>query len=157
MLKIYIDGDACPVKPETFRVAKRYGLAVYVVVNRPMQLPTADKVQLVVVPGSFDAADDWIAGHAGPGDIVITADIPLAARCLKIGAYVLGSKGREFTEDGIGEALATRTVMDLRRQLGEVTGGPAAMDDRSRSRFLSKLDELVNRIQRQQRDTTTPP
>ncbi len=79
MFEIYIDGDACPVKQETFRVAKRYDLEVFVVVNRPIQLPTADKVHLVVVPGGFDAADDWIAGHAGFGDIVITADIPLAA------------------------------------------------------------------------------
>jgi uncharacterized protein YaiI (UPF0178 family) len=153
MLAIYIDGDACPVKQETFRVAKRYDLEVLVVVNRPIALPTADKVQLVVVPGGFDAADDWIAEHAGCGDIVVTADIPLAARCLKAGAHVLGPKGREFTEDGIGEALATRTVMDLHRQLGEATGGPAAMDDRSRSRFLSTLDELVNRIRKEQRNS----
>jgi Uncharacterized protein conserved in bacteria len=109
----------------------------------------------VVVPGGFDVADDWIAEHAGCGDIVVTADIPLAARCLKVGAHVLGPKGREFTEDGIGEALATRTVMDLRRQLGEPTSGPAAMDDRSRSRFLSTLDELVNRIRKEQRDSPT--
>ena len=153
MLTIYIDGDACPVKQEAFRVAKRYDLEVVVAVNRPMQLPTADKVRLVVVPGGFDAADDWVAGHAGFGDIVITADIPLAGRCLKVGAHVLGPTGREFTEDGIGEALATRTVMDLHRQLGELTGGPAAMDDRSRSRFLSKLDELVNRIRKDQKDS----
>jgi uncharacterized protein YaiI (UPF0178 family) len=153
MFTIYIDGDACPVKQETFRVAKRYDLEVFVVVNRPIKLPTADKVHLVVVPGGFDVADDWIAGHAGSGDIVVTADIPLAARCLKVGAHVLGPKGREFTEDGIGEALATRTVMDLHRQLGEVTFGPAAMDNRSRSRFLSTLDELVNRILKEQRDS----
>ncbi|MFA6033156.1 MAG: YaiI/YqxD family protein [Myxococcota bacterium] len=143
---IYIDGDACPVKNETFRVAQRYSLMVYVVVNRAMRVPAGPMVRLVVVPGGFDAADDWIAGHAERGDLVITADIPLAARCIANGARVLGVKGREFTEAGIGDAIATRTLMDTLRQMGEVTGGPAAMDNKSRSRFLSKLDEMVNAL-----------
>ena len=143
---IYIDGDACPVKKETFRVAERYGLAVFVVVNRAMKVPADPRVRLIVVPGGFDAADDWIDAHAGPGDLVVTSDIPLAARCIARGARVLGATGREFTEAGIGDAMATRTLMDTLRQMGEVTGGPAAMDDRGRSRFLSKLDEMVNAV-----------
>ena len=143
---IYIDGDACPVKKETFRVAQRYGLAVFVVVNRAQKVPADPQVRLVVVPGGFDAADDWIAAHAGPGDIVVTSDIPLAARCIARGARVLGAKGREFTAAGIGDAMATRTLMETLRQMGEVTGGPAAMDGKSRSRFLSKLDEMVNAV-----------
>jgi uncharacterized protein YaiI (UPF0178 family) len=146
MHRIYIDGDACPVKQETYRVARRYSIPVTVVVNRPMRIPSDEGISLVVVPGGFDEADNWIATHAGPGDIVVTADIPLAARCLARGARVLGTKGREFTEAGIGDALATRTLMDTLRQMGEVTGGPSAMDPRGRSCFLSKLDELVNAI-----------
>ena len=152
MFRIFIDGDACPVKQETFRVAKRYDLEVLLVVNRPMHLPREGRIRLQVVPEGFDAADDWIASHTGQGDIVITADIPLAARCLKAGAYVLGHSGREFTEDGIGEAQAKRTLLELHRQLGELTSGPPAMDQHSRSRFLSKLDELVNRLRKKQRD-----
>ena len=143
---IYVDGDGCPVKAETFRVAQRYSLGVTVVVNRAMRIPPEQGIELVVVPGGFDAADDWIAAHAGEGDIVITADIPLADRCLKAGARVLGTKGREFTLAGIGDALATRALMEMVRQMGEVTGGPAAMDNKSRSRYLSKLDEMVNAI-----------
>jgi hypothetical protein len=148
MLDLYLDADACPVKEEAYRVARRYALKVLVVANRAQRIPTEERIEMVVVPGGFDAVDDWIAAHASAGDIVVTADIPLAARCLKRGARVLGTKGHEFTEEGIGEALATRTVMDLRRQLGEVTGGPAAMDQKSRSRFLARLDEMFNAIRR---------
>jgi uncharacterized protein len=151
MLHIYIDGDACPVKSETYRVAARYGLDVTAVVNRPIRVPEGARVALQVVGGGFDAADDWIASRAGEGDIVITADIPLAARCLALGAAVLGTSGREFTEDGIGDALAAREIADLRRQMGEITGGPAAMDAKSRSRFLARLDEIVNRVKRDAR------
>lgn len=146
MLDIYIDGDACPVKEETYRVARRYALRVVVVTNRFMRVP--EGVCLEVVPGDFDAADDWIASRAGPGDIVVTADIPLASRCLAREARVLGPRGDEFDADGIGEALATRTLMDALRQMGEVRGGPAAMDARARSRFLSRLDEIVNAVRR---------
>jgi hypothetical protein len=146
MREIYVDGDACPVKDETCKVAARYALAVHVVVNRPMRVPRDPLVRLVVVPGGFDAADDFIATHAGEGDIVVTADVPLAARCVARGARVVGPKGREFTEAGIGDALATRDLMDSLRQMGEVTGGPAPMDGRARSRFLSKLDEIVNAV-----------
>ena len=148
MLIIYVDADACPVKDEVYRVARRYGLRVAVVANAALRVPANDRVELVVRPG-FGAADDWIAGQAGPGDIVVTADIPLAARCLAAGARVLDPKGRPFTDDDIGAALATRELMEGLRQSGAVTGGPAPMTPRDRSRFLSKLDEAVNAVRRE--------
>ena len=141
---IYIDADACPLKEETYKVADRYSVDVCVVANSPMRTPFNERVRLQVVPGGFDAADDWIAGRAGPGDIVVTADIPLAARCIHTGARVLGTRGEEFTEAGIGDALAMRALKDYLRQTGEFTGGPAPMDKKSRSRFLSRLDEMIN-------------
>jgi len=143
---IYIDADACPVKEETYKVADRYSVDVCVVANSWMRTPHNERVTLQVVPGDFDAVDDWIADHAGSGDIVVTADIPLAARCIESGARVLGTRGKEFTEAGIGDALAMRALKDHLRQAGEITGGPPPMDKRSRSRFLSKLDEIVNAI-----------
>jgi uncharacterized protein YaiI (UPF0178 family) len=143
MTTIYIDADACPVKDETYRVADRYSLPVIVVANSFMCTPEG-KVTLKVVDNGFDAVDDWIAARAGKGDIVVTADIPLAARCIDGGARVLGTSGREFTEAGIGDALAMRALNDHLRQMGEMTGGPPPMDRKSRSRFLSKLDEIVN-------------
>src|SRR3954471_481616 len=147
MLAIYIDADACPVKDEVYRVARRYALPVKVVANAPLRVPADASVELVVRPG-FGAADDWIAEQAGAGDIVVTADIPLAARCLARDARVLGPKGHEFTDSDIGDALATRALLDELRQGGVVTGGPAAMTPRDRSRFLSKLDEVVNAVRR---------
>src|SRR4051794_14569091 len=131
---IYIDADACPVKSEVYRVARRYGLHVTVVANAPLQVPGDEWVELVVRPG-FGAADDWIAEKVGPGDIVITADIPLAARCLAKEGRVLGPKGRAFTETDIGGALAQRQLMDELRQGGTMTGGPAPMQPKDRSRF----------------------
>ena len=148
-LMIYIDADACPVKEETYKVAERYQVDVCVVANTWMRTPQNERVILKVVAGDFDAADDWIAGRAGPGDIVVTGDIPLAARCIGTGARVLGTRGEEFTEAGIGDALAMRALKDHLRQTGEITGGPAAMDRRSRSKFLSKLDEIINALERQ--------
>jgi uncharacterized protein YaiI (UPF0178 family) len=148
MLTILVDADACPVKEEVYRVARRYGLRVLVVANAPLRVPADERVELVVRPG-FGAADDWIAEQAGPGDVVVTADIPLAARCLPRGARVLGPKGTLFTEDDIGEALATRDLMDQLRQGGAVTGGPAPMTQRDRSRFLSRLDEIANAVLRE--------
>lgn len=141
---IYIDADACPVKEETYKVADRYSVDVCVVANSWMRIPLNERVTLQVVPGNFDAADDWIADRVGPGDIVVTADIPLAARCIQAGARVLGTRGEEFTEAGIGDALAMRALTDYLRQTGEFTGGPAPMDKKSRSRFLSRLDEIIN-------------
>ena len=147
MRTIYIDADACPVKEEVYRVARRYGMRVAVVANAPLRVPAGDRIELVVRPG-FGAADDWIAEQAGPGDVVVTADIPLAARCVAREARVLDPKGRPFTERDIGAALATRDLMDELRQGGVVTGGPAPMTAKDRSRFLSKLDEAVNAVRR---------
>lgn len=109
-MPIYLDADACPVKEEVYRVAHRYELKVYVVANSPLRVPIEDLIELTIVKGGFDAADDWIAERIGPGDIAITADIPLADRCLQRSARVLGPKGYEFIEDAIGNALATRAA-----------------------------------------------
>ncbi len=147
---IYIDADACPVKNETYKVADRYSIPVCVVANSWMRTPEGGQVTLQVVEGDFDAADDWIADNAGPGDIVITGDILLASRCIEAGARVLGTRGREFTEAGIGEAVAMRALKDQLRQMGEITGGPPPMAKKSRSRFLSTLDQIVNAILNQQ-------
>jgi uncharacterized protein YaiI (UPF0178 family) len=144
---IFIDADACPVKDEVYRVAGRYNMAVKVVANAPLRMP-ADALLEMVVRTGFGAADDWIAEQAGPGDIVITADIPLAARSLEKAARVLDPKGYAMTEGDIGAALATRELMDELRQSGVATGGPAPMTPKDRSRFLSKLDEAVNAVRR---------
>ena len=148
MLTVYVDGDACPVKAEVYRVARRYGLRVAVVANAPLRVPADPLVELVVRPG-FGAADDWIAEQAGPGDIVVTADIPLAARCLARQARVLDPKGRPFTDNDIGSALAMRDLMGALRQGGAVTGGPAPMTAKDRSRFLAKLDEAIVAVRRE--------
>jgi uncharacterized protein YaiI (UPF0178 family) len=142
---IYVDADACPVKSEVYRVAQRYALRVKVVANTGLRAPDDPLIEAVVCPG-FGAADDWIAAQAGAGDIVVTADIPLAGRCLEQGARVLGPTGREFTDRDIGAALATRELLDALRQGGAMTGGPAPMGPKDRSRFLSKLDELANAV-----------
>jgi len=142
-----IDADACPVKEETYRVAQRYGLRVYVVSKSGMYTPAADWCEAVIRAG-FGEVDDWIATRCGPGDIVITNDIPLADRCLKQGSRVLSPKGHPFTPDSIGEALATRALMDELRQSGLATGGPAPMNKQDRSRFLSQLDETIHAIRK---------
>jgi len=148
LLKLYIDADGCPVKDEVYRVARRYDLEVALVANSRMSVPADTSFEMIVVDGKFDAADDWIVEHAGEGDVVITADIPLASRCLKNGAMALRPNGREFTEENIGDALATRELMSTLRDLGEMTGGPAPFQDRDRSRFLHRLDEIVQSIRR---------
>jgi uncharacterized protein YaiI (UPF0178 family) len=147
VLTIYVDADACPVKEEVYRVADRYALRVLVVAKAPLRAPSAGLVEAVLCAG-FGEVDDWIAERAGPGDIVVTADIPLAARCLAREAGVLGPKGHAFTENDIGSALATRSLLDELRQGGMVTGGPAPMTPKDRSRFLSKLDEMINAARR---------
>jgi uncharacterized protein YaiI (UPF0178 family) len=147
MLTIYIDADACPVKDEVYRVARRYAMRVAVVANTTLHVPPDTLIEMFVRPG-FGAADDWIAEQAGPGDIVITADIPLAARCLTKNARVLDAKGHAFTENDIGAALGMRDLMDELRQGRAITGGPAPMTPKDRSRFLSKLDETVNAVRR---------
>lgn len=146
---IYIDADGCPVKDEAYKVAKRYQLAVRVVANRRNQVPSSPQIEAVVVGKGFDEADDWIVEQATVGDIVITADIPLAARCLKEGTRVLGPKGKPFTDDSIGDAVASRELSQHLREIGVHTGGPAPMAKKDRSRFLAKLDELVNAIRRE--------
>lgn len=148
MLNVYIDADGCPVKDEVYRVTGRHGLMVFVVSNAFMRVPQEHRIRQIVVGQAFDEADDWIVEHVDDNDIVITADIPLAARCLDKGAAVLGTKGRLFTEEMIGAALATRELMDQLRQSGEMTGGPAPMQKKDRSRFLSRLDNMIISIQR---------
>jgi uncharacterized protein YaiI (UPF0178 family) len=147
MHTIYIDADACPVKDETYRVARRYDIRVLVVSKSVMYIPTHALIELIERPG-FGDVDDWIAEQAGLGDIVITADIPLAARCLEKNAHVLDPRGNAFTEDDIGSALALRELMADLRQDGTVTGGPRPMSPKDRSRFLAKLDETINAVRR---------
>ncbi|WP_406694150.1 YaiI/YqxD family protein [Singulisphaera sp. Ch08] len=151
MTTIYIDADACPVKEEVYRVAKRYEIKVFVVSNSPLRVPNDERVKAVEVRGGFDVADDWIVEHVEANDIVITTDIPLADRCLRKEAKVLGPKGREFTEDAIGDALSTRALLEMLRQGGEFGGGPAPFSKVDRSRFLSKLDELIIAVRRRKR------
>ncbi len=146
MLHIYIDADACPVKEEVYRVARRYGLDVTLVANAPQRIPDDERFALVVVREGMDVADDWIAEHAGEGDIVITADIPLAARCLRNGARVIGTTGRPFTEDNVGAALATRDILSELRGAGEIMSGPRPFEKRDRSRFLQALDTAIQAI-----------
>lgn len=147
MRLIYIDADACPVKDEVYRVARRYEVRVLVVARTSMRTPEHASIEMIECAG-FGAVDDWIAEQAGQGDIVITADIPLAARCLAKEARVLDPRGEEFSENDIGSALALRELMAELRQDGTVTGGPAPMAPKDRSRFLSKLDEAINAVRR---------
>ncbi len=149
MLHVYIDADACPVKQEVYRVAERYQLPVTLVANSWMRTPTDPRISLVVVGDAPDEADDWIAEHVEALDIVITADIPLARRCLDRTARVIGSNGRPFTDQNIGQAVATRDLMSDLREGGEVTGGPPPMGKKDRSRFLQQLDQVIQSIRRQ--------
>ena len=148
MLHIYIDADACPVKPEVFRVASRYGLNVTLVANSWMRVPGESWITLEVVEDGLDAADDWIVDQVQTFDIVTTADIPLASRCIKEGARVIGPSGKPFTEDNIGQAVATRDLLSDLRGAGEITGGPPPLKKQDRSRFLQALDEVIQAIRR---------
>lgn len=145
---IYVDADACPVKDEVYRVADRHGLAVTLVANRFVATPRVDRVRFQLVPQGPDVADDWIADHVGAHDVVVTADIPLAARALAKGAAAIGTTGRPFTENSIGAALASRELMSHLREAGEITGGPRAFAPRDRSRFLQELEHAVSRAKR---------
>ncbi len=152
-ITLYIDADACPVKQEVYRVAERHArkstaLKVLVVSNSPIAVPRDEFVERVVVSSRMDEADDWIAERAGRGDIVITADVPLASRCVKSGAEVIAPNGRAFTKDSIGLTLATRNLMDSLRSAGEITGGPKPFAPRDRSSFLSALDQAIVRLKR---------
>ena len=156
MTILYVDGDACPVREEVFRVATRLGLPVKVVSNgsRPVRPPGLPNVEMVLVPEGADAADDWIAEAMHPGDVCVTADIPLAGRCLERGARALSPKGRPWTTDNIGGALAGRAVSAEMRERGMQTGGPAPLTQADRSRFLSALDAEIAAARR---DEATPP
>jgi uncharacterized protein len=171
MISIYIDADACPVKQETYRIAERHALKgvalkVFVVTNSPIAVPRdilvggppdakpgttfagRPLIERVVVGAGMDAADNWIAERARAGDIVITADVPLASRCVKAGAEVIAPNGRRFTADSIGMTLATRNLMDSLRSAGEITGGPKPFAPRDRSSFLAALDQAIVRLTR---------
>ncbi len=148
MLHIFVDADSCPVKPEVYRVASRYSLDVTLVSNSWMRVPDEQWITLEVVEDGFDAADDWIVTHAQPHDIVVTADILLASRCLKEGARVIGTTGKPFTENNIGNVVATRDLLSALRGAGEITGGPPPLNKRDRSRFLQQLDEVIQSIRR---------
>lgn len=141
MARLYIDADGCPVKEAAYRVAERHRVAVTVVSNSRIRVPPS--AESVVVAGQFDAADDWIVEHVADGDVVVSEDILLASRCIPKGARVLNSRGRLFTEDSIGEAVASRELLSHLRQLGVQTGGPAPLGPRDRSRFMQVLDELL--------------
>jgi uncharacterized protein YaiI (UPF0178 family) len=146
MLRILVDADAVPVKQEVFRVALRYGIKVIMVANSPINIQQEDWLETVVVSGRFDAADDWIVEHAQKNDIVVTGDIPLAARCLKKAARILDYRGRILTENSIGNLLATRDLMAHLRDIGVNTGGPKVFEKKDRSRFLQSLDTIVQSI-----------
>ncbi len=147
-MKIYIDADGCAVKEETYRVAERYQIHVVVVANKWMNIPASPLFEMKVVSSGFDAADDWIVETTQADDIVITSDILLADRCVKKSVRALGPKGDEFTEDNIGDAVASRELMQNLRHMGEMRGGPAPMDKKDRSRFLGKLDQIIQSIRR---------
>ncbi|MCP3469345.1 YaiI/YqxD family protein [Bradyrhizobium sp. CCGUVB1N3] len=146
--RIYVDADACPVKDEIYRVAARHGVPVSVVAGNFIRVPQDPLIERVAAGAGMDAADNWIAERAGDGDIVITADIPLASRCVKTGADVIAPNGKTFTEESIGMTLAVRNLMTDLRSAGEVTGGPRSFAPRDRSAFLSALDQTIRRIQR---------
>jgi uncharacterized protein YaiI (UPF0178 family) len=149
-IQIYIDADACPVKDEVYRVASRHGLHVFVVSNSPIMVPREPWIERIVVSAGMDAADDWIAGRAAKSDVVVTADVPLADRCVKAGATVIAPNGKPFDEDSIGSALAMRNLLHDLRSAGAVTGGPKPFAPRDRSNFLSALDRAIVRLKRAQ-------
>jgi uncharacterized protein YaiI (UPF0178 family) len=147
-IQIYVDADACPVKAEVVRVAERHGLTVHMVSNSGLRPDRNPRVHSVLVAEGPDAADDWIVDHVGPRDVAVTADIPLAARCLERGARVLGPTGKPFTEDGIGMALAARDLNAHLRDTGAIRGGGPAFSARDRSRFLDRLETTIQALER---------
>ncbi|MET0372586.1 MAG: YaiI/YqxD family protein [Sphingobium sp.] len=148
MIQILIDADACPVKEEIYKVALRHDVPVIVVSNSPIRIPIHPRITRMVVSDGFDAADDWIVERTAPGSIVVTADILLADRCLKLGGEVIAPTGKPFTTASIGTAIATRAIMADLRAGGDVIGGPAPFSKTDRSRFLSALDEALVRSRR---------
>jgi uncharacterized protein YaiI (UPF0178 family) len=146
LLHIYVDADACPVKKEVYRVAKRYKLSVTLVTNSWMRIPDESWLLLEVVKNGLDAADDWIVEKVQPNDIIITGDIPLAERCLKKNASVIGPTGKPFTKDNIGDTIATRDLLSDLRSSGEITSGPAPLTKHDKSLFLQQLDKVIQSI-----------
>jgi uncharacterized protein len=146
VFRIIVDADASPVKPEIYRVARRHLVKVILVANSPITIPSGDWLEMVVVGSQLDAADDWIVDHISRNDILITGDIPLAARALKKGARVLSPKGIPILENSVGNMLATRDLMTHLREIGINTTGPAAFSKKERSRFLQELDKLIQMI-----------
>jgi uncharacterized protein YaiI (UPF0178 family) len=147
-IRIFIDADACPVKEEIYRVARRYGLKTHVVSNTFIMVPREPLIEQVVVDAGPDIADDWIAERAGPKDIVVTSDIPLAKRCLDAGAQALSPRGSPFSLDSIGMAMAGREIAEHLRSFGAQTSGPKPFGAADRSKFLQALDEAVHRARR---------
>ncbi len=147
-MAIYVDADACPVKEEVYKVARRVGWDVFVVANSFIRTPAEPRICFVLVDAGADAADDWIAERAVPGDVVVTNDIPLAARALEKGAEAISPTAKVFTADMIGSALATRGLMEHLRSFGEITAGPKPFLPKDRSAFLSALDAAITRARR---------
>jgi uncharacterized protein len=145
---IYVDADACPVKDEIYRVAARHGLPVVVVAAGFIRIPQDPLIERIAAGSGMDAADNWIAERVGAGDIVITADIPLASRCIKAGSAVIAPNGRAFSEADIGMTLAVRNLMHDLRSAGEATSGPRPFSPRDRSTFLSALEQTIRRVRR---------
>jgi len=151
LITIYVDADGCPVKNEVYRVAKRFGLRVSLVSNSRMGIPKEELFKLVIVDEGFNAADDWIVEQVRGNDIVVSADIPLAARCLEKGARVIDPRGRVFSQESIGDALANRQLMAYLRDMGNMTGGPAPFEKKDRSRFLQRLDDIIQAAVRERK------
>jgi len=147
-IKIYVDGDACPVKQEVLRVAERHGLEVFMVSNQGLRQGLGKHVHNIVVPHGPDAADDWIAEHITEGDIAITSDIPLASRCLEKKAVALKPNGDAFTENNIGTALAMRELNQHLRETGAIAGHHASFSKRDRSQFLQSLEQMIQQLKR---------
>ncbi len=148
MLDIFIDADGCAVKDEVYKVAERYQLKVILVANKRLQIPIDPRIEMQVVDGGFDAADDWIVENSQSRDILVTSDILLADRCIKKQVRVLSPKGKEWTEDSIGSAIAGRELMTNLRHMGEMRGGPSAMEKKDRSQFLSTLDQIIQSLKK---------
>ncbi|MDO8380421.1 MAG: YaiI/YqxD family protein [Pseudomonadota bacterium] len=147
-IEIFIDADACPVKDEIYKVAQRYGLKTWVVSNAFMMIPKSPMIARVIVDAGPDVADDWIAEHVAPGDVVVTNDIPLAERVLQAHGHAVTPNGKPFTADSIGQAIANRALMEQLRSTGDILGGPKPFDRNDRSRFLQALDEIIQKERR---------
>ena len=149
LLNVFVDADACPVKQEVYRIAGRYHIGVTLMANSWMRVPMEDGIVLQVVGNGLDEADNWIVSNVASHDIVVTADILLASRCIKAGAYAISPTGKAFTDENIGDAVATRNLLAELRENGEITGGPAPFSKRDRSSFLQQLDQVIQKVRRE--------